>query len=413
MATIGGISMNNSIILTEEQQKAVDVVIQRYLNGEKYSVIAGPAGTGKSEVVRFIAAKMEGLGLEEKDIVYTSFTGKATQVLQKKGNQNTLTLHKLLFVSHPKPNGGYVNIPVTSIPYRLVFIDEISMAPKSLIQRLASYPNVYVVCCGDDQQLPPINKNEDNHLLDHPHARLTKIMRQEEGSEIIELSRKVREKEFVDYFKGKEVQVIRKSELSTGMLQWADQILVATNETRKAINAQMRGLLGHGEDPEDGDKLICCRNYWEDECNGGNALVNGTIGYLKDGYKSFVMIPGQLNKMQCGCTRQVDIVNGTFVETDGEEYKDLRMDKNMIITGDKTLDWKTEYAISQSKIYKHLLPYEFTYGYAITVHRAQGSQWDKVLVIEENFPFNEEEHKRWLYTAVTRAAKKLVLVRPD
>ena len=67
----------------------------------------------------------------------------------------------------------------------------------------------------------------------------------------------------------------------------------------------------------------------------------------------------------------------------------------------------------QNKLYKHLLPYEFTYGYAITTHRAQGSEWDKVLVIEEKFPFNEEEHARWLYTAVTRASEKLVLIRAD
>ena len=60
---------------------------------------------------------------------------------------------------------------------------------------------------------------------------------------------------------------------------------------------------------------------------------------------------------------------------------------------------------------KNPLPDSFAYGYAITCHKAQGSEWDKVLVLEEKFPFDKEEHKRWLYTAVTRAAEKLVLVR--
>ena len=73
----------------------------------------------------------------------------------------------------------------------------------------------------------------------------------------------------------------------------------------------------------------------------------------------------------------------------------------------------TEYAIGKNKEFKHLLPYEFTYGYAITTHRAQGSEWDKVLVIEEKFPFNKEEHARWLYTACTRASKKLVVIRAE
>lgn len=402
--------------LNEKQKQGLEIAIDRYLRKERCTIISGFAGTGKSTLVKFIinALAFGEQGIDpEKDVVYTSFTGKATQVLAKKGNKNTSTLHKLLFISHPKPDGTYTRIPVTTIPYKIVVVDEISMVPKSLIQRLASYHNVHVIGLGDPFQLPPINKNEDNHLLDNPHIFLDEIMRQEEGNEIIDLSMKIRKGEPIDYFKGTNVQIIKKSELSTGMLQWADQVLVATNETRKAINAQMRDLLGHSGDPEDGDKIICYRNYWEDECQGGSALVNGTIGTIRNSYKSFVVIPGFLNKAEWGKPRQVDTLNCDFIEEGGEEYLGLVMDKNMILTGEKTLDWKTEYAISQNKANRHLLPYEFTYGYAITTHRAQGSEWDKVVVIEEKFPFSKEEHARWLYTAVTRAADKLVLVRAD
>ena len=51
-------------------------------------------------------------------------------------------------------------------------------------------------------------------------------------------------------------------------------------------------------------------------------------------------------------------------------------------------------------------------GTQLLVTRVSGSEWDKVLIYEEKFPFDKEEHKRWLYTACTRAAEKLVLVRP-
>lgn len=67
--------------------------------------------------------------------------------------------------------------------------------------------------------------------------------------------------------------------------------------------------------------------------------------------------------------------------------------------------------IQKNKTINFVPPYDFAYAYAITTHKAQGSEWNKVLVIEERFPFDEEEHARWLYTAITRAKEKLVLIR--
>jgi ATP-dependent exoDNAse (exonuclease V) alpha subunit len=83
----------------------------------------------------------------------------------------------------------------------------------------------------------------------------------------------------------------------------------------------------------------------------------------------------------------------------------------MIIKGKTSLDWKEKYKIGKNPKYRGTLPFEFLYGYAITCHKAQGSEWDKVLVLEEKFPFDKTEHARWLYTAVTRSSSKLVLVR--
>ena len=83
----------------------------------------------------------------------------------------------------------------------------------------------------------------------------------------------------------------------------------------------------------------------------------------------------------------------------------------MILTGEKCCDARTAYRLNSNPKYAGLLPLEFTYGYAITCHKSQGSEWNKVLVIEEGFPFSREEHARWLYTAATRAAEKLVLIK--
>lgn len=393
--------------LTEKQKKGLEIAIERYKNREEYTIISGYAGTGKSTLVKFIIAALPNID-PDTDVVYTSFTGKAIQVLAKKGNKNTSTLHRLLFTSHPRPDGSYFRMPVEQIPYRVVVVDEISMVPKSLIDQLMKY-HVYIIGLGDPFQLPPIEKNEDNHLLDKPHIFLDEIMRQAAESEIIQLTMKIRNGESIDNFKGKEVQVLNKNELNTGMLQWADQILVATNATRKNINAQMRDLLGRGENPENGDKIICCRNYWEIFGSLGNPIVNGSIGYLKDSYSTLERIPSFLD----GQGQKVDLIHGSFVNDADEVYLDMSMDKKLILEGVKSLDFKLEYKLNKNLKYKHLVPLEFLYGYAITCHRAQGSEWDNVLVIEEKFPFDKKEHARWLYTAATRASKKLVIIKAD
>lgn len=203
--------------LNEKQKQGLEIAVNRYINGERYSVISGYAGTGKSTLVKFIIAALPNIKPDE-DVVYTSFTGKAAQVLQKKGNKNVSTLHKLLFESIPKPDGTFFRKPVEIIPYKIVVVDECSMVPKDLLQRLIQYP-VHIICLGDPGQLPPIYKDDDNHLLDRPHIFLDEIMRQEEDSEIIKLTMDIREGKPLTYFKGKEVQILNREELTTGMLK--------------------------------------------------------------------------------------------------------------------------------------------------------------------------------------------------
>lgn len=396
--------------LNEKQKQGLEIAIQRYNNGERYTVISGYAGTGKSTLVKFIISALPDIDPEE-DVVYTSFTGKATQVLSKKGNKNTSTLHKLLYEWFPHADGTFYRKPVDFIDYKIVVVDEISMVPNDLMIQLAKHENIHVLCLGDPEQLPPVDKSSDNHLLDNPHIFLDEIMRQEEESEIIQLSMKVRKGEPIDFFKGKDVQIIKRSELTTGMLKWADQVLCATNETRIALNNQMRELLGRGDKPEDGDKVICCRNYWEQVCDTeDSSLVNGAIGFLKNSYESFYRLDKKYTEEKR--SRDIETINCCVEMDSGDIFSNLILDKKMILEGESSLTWKENYKINKD-VGPGMTPLEFTYGYAITGHRSQGSEWDNVLVIEERFPFSVEEHRRWLYTCITRAAKKIVWVRPD
>ena len=96
----------------------------------------------------------------------------------------------------------------------------------------------------------------------------------------------------------------------------------------------------------------------------------------------------------------------------GSEFCSINIDKDFLLNETPCVDWRVSYQIGKLRNrIGDILPRQITYGYALTVHAAQGSEWDKVLVLEESFPFDKEEHKRWLYTACTRAAKRLVIIR--
>lgn len=391
--------------LTIRQEQGLKIAVERFLNREKYTVIGGYAGSGKSTLVKFIIAALEPYGIDpEDDVCYATFTGKASQVLLKKGNKNVSTLHKLLYKHIPTADGRFIRQPKPEIEYKVVVVDEVSMAPKEMMELLFRH-RVYVICRGDPFQLPPIDKNIDNHLLDNPHIFLDEIMRQAQESEIIRLSMDIREQKSIEYMKGSEAIICPKGDLNTGMLTWADQILVGTNQTRVNINNQMRTLMGRGNKPETGDKVICLRNYWDIISDGFNPLVNGTIGYIQNPVAGEVYIPYYLGG------GSFEVLNTEFISDSDDSFGILNMDNKMILTGEKGIDYKQAFKLSKNPKFKDQLPLEFTYGYAITTHKAQGSEWDKVLILEERFPFDKVEHARWLYTAVTRAAEKVVLVR--
>lgn len=392
------------MILTKKQEEGLKIILDRHRAGLKYTVIAGYAGTGKSTLVKFA---IEALNVEKNKVAYATFTGKAAEVLRKKGNDGAMTLHRLLYDHVPRPAGGFFRKPKDRLEYDVIVVDEVSMVPKSMLDMLLKH-NVYVIFLGDPFQLPQIDKNESHDLLDRPHVFLDEVMRQAAESEIIQLTMKIRDKENIEFDKGNEVMVIPKSELVTGHLQWADQIICATNATRKSLNDQMRALNGFNGLPQSGERMICLKNYWDDCAMNGEALVNGTTGIITSPFESYRMIPNYIKSP----VRKMETICANFI-ADGDAFFDnVEMDKHMILTGEKCIDWRVSYNLGKlKKKIGDIVPREFDFAYAITCHKAQGSEWGKVLVMEENFPFDKIEHARWLYTACTRAASRLVLVR--
>ena len=327
--------------------------------------------------------------------------------MYSKGNNNVSTLHKLLYNHRMMPNGSFKRVKVPKLNYKIIVVDEVSMVPIELLNDLFAH-RVYVIALGDPGQIPPIDKNQDNGLLNTPHVFLDEIMRQAAESEIIQLTMKIRNEEPISYFKGKEVMVLKKSELNEGMLSWADMTLCATNRMRQKLNATIRRINGYEQPIVEGEKLICLQNYWQCiSTNGETPLINGTIGTITNIFEQNFYPPRWIGVKN----NKIPILSANFTSESGESFGILNMDKTAIVDGQSYLTPQQNFKLLKNSNTIHLIPYNFTYGYCITGHKSQGSEWKKVLVYEENFPYNKEEHKKWLYTCCTRASEKLVLMR--
>lgn len=315
-----------------------------------------------------------------------------------------MTAHRLLYQSYPRNDGTFFHKPRRPLdwPYKLIVVDEISMLPKEIWELLLSH-RIHVIALGDPGQLPPIG--ESNGVLDNPHIFLDEIMRQAQESEIIRLTMDIRNGKSLELFKGNEVQIIDKNNLVSGMYTWADQILVAKNETRRNVNFLMRQYL-YGVDsplPIEGDKVICLRNDWDHPSEMGDVMVNGTIGTLHNiryNDKHLWLHP------ELKCDFLSDDYTLEDIDTSPADivFRDVNMDYKLLTTGEPTVN-QTNF----KKFPKIFRPKEFDYGYCITTHKAQGSEYNKVLVFEEFL--RGGHHTEWLYTAATRAKEKLVIVR--
>ena len=394
------------MILNNKQEEGLKIAVARFHDGEPWTCISGYAGSGKSTLVTFIIAA---LGIDPQEVAYCAFTGKAANVLKQKGCPNPTTAHKLLYRSKPLPNGSYVHEPrdVLEEDYKLIIVDEVSMLPKDMWELLLSH-GVPVLACGDPGQLPPIDKTQDNHVLDRPHIFLDEIMRQAQESEIIRLSMHIRAGQPLSSFNaaGAQVRIVSREEVGPGMLKWPDQIICAMNKTRNDINQAIRSFDGRGSEPEVGDKIIGLTNHWHFFSTKGEPLTNGSIGTIT-----------RLQSINCNLPsyiypeRKITILDTDIASDDDEIYNQIPIDYLALTTGQKTLTGEQEYKLRKSKKIIIPAPFDFAYAYAITCWKAQGSEWDKVLLYEENFPFDKEEHIKFLYTGCTRASEKLIVVK--
>jgi exodeoxyribonuclease-5 len=261
----------------------------------------------------------------------------------------------------------------------LIIIDECSMVDEALGRDLMSFGTPILVL-GDPGQLPPISGG--GFFTEHePDILLTEIHRQARDNPIIDLAMQVREGNEIMHGDYGAAQVIGKNQVDRDMVLEADQVLVGTNRTRRRYNMRLRELKGFTQAiPQAGDKLVCLRN------DPSKALLNGSLWQVMTSSKETVkpginlMIRPEDDDMDRGASK-IKLLKSVFEDPDLE------------------VPWSTK------KRYD-----DFDYGYALTVHKAQGSQWNSVVLFDESYAFRDTR-ERWLYTAITRAAERLVIVR--
>lgn len=373
------------ITLTRKQEEGLKLAVDRYKQKEPYTCIAGYAGSGKSTLVNFI---IQALNIPEKQIAYCAYTGKAALVLQQKGCPGATTAHRLLYHTKELPDGTFKHTqrkhPESQL--KLIVVDEISMLEKEQWEILMKW-GIHVICLGDNFQLPPIG--QDNGILQHPHIFLDEIMRQAQDSEIIRLSMDIREGKHLNYFKGKDVRIVPKDNIADKLLVSADMVLCGKNTTRFSLNNRIRHAYWgdrYVDEPINGDKCICLKNQWS-----VGDLVNGSIGIISNIRKedTFFLKPKML---------------ANFDTDYNDWFVDLSMDYKLFVDGKPTVNQ------DNWKMYpKEIRPMEFDYAYAVTVHKAQGSEYKKVVLFNEYLGRDKEQWQRWLYTGITRASEKLVI----
>jgi exodeoxyribonuclease-5 len=369
------------------QQDAALIAVSRWLKARRPLVfrLFGYAGTGKTTLARRIADEVHG------EVLYAAFTGKAAQVMRNKGCANARTIHSLIYRPRgekPEKETGELqpafslNRASPAAKAKLIIVDECSMVDEKLGRDLLSF-GTPVLVLGDPGQLPPVKTGEggSGYFTERqPDVMLTEVHRQARDNPIVALAQTVREGGRPKEGSYGASRVISRNDIDSEEVLAADQVLVGRNRTRQLYNRRIRSLKGFdGALPAAGDKLVCLRNSAE------KGLLNGGLWRVSSvGTRS-------------GSTISM-LVKSEEEEPYGASAK-IRVLKAMFEEGPEAVAWEQRRRTD-----------EFDYGYALTVHKAQGSQWPRLVLFDESYAFRESR-ERWLYTAITRAAERITIVR--
>ena len=394
------------IILNNDQLFASEKLDRWWHHGTKQVIgLGGGAGCGKTTVILYAVERM---GLELDEILFVSYMGKAVSRMIQTGLP-ARTIHstcytyekramedddgKIIIGANGKPRLTWVPVLKESLPkkVKLIIADEAYTIPEKNAKDLESF-GVPIIAVGDPNQLePPFGR--PYFLTEEPEIMLHQIMRQAEGNPIIYLAHQILARQPLKEGNYGSSAVIKKANLTDFTMRNADIVLTTTNRLRGSINNLFREtFLGFADlsIPHLGEKLICRANDWSrflSNC-GGIYLTNGTTGVI-----DYVDRRSYTNK-----SVKLDFLP----DYASRPFRNLKVDLTRL---NAPLGQKLDIPWTPPDMNT------FEYGYALTTMSSQGSQWGKVLVLDEGVVFNVDKYYRNLYVAITRATDSVIIVR--
>lgn len=364
------------------EQRAILDVLEKHIEEDSFPetlCIGGYAGTGKTTLVTHF---IKTLGEAQFRTACVSFTGKAVSVLRRKLSMwgcfptEVSTIHKLIYTPVTENNivVGY-KLKNSLDDIDIIIVDEASMVSEELLADILYFQKP-VILVGDHGQLPPVEGF--NRFMLNPEYQLTEVHRQALDSPILRLATDVRKKGLPYLGKIKDIDIVSFIDLSNGL--WLGHlfeeyglhdtvVLTYSNRKREEIN-QM--CLAEVHLP--GIPMVCLRNK--------DPIFNGMRGVCT-----------QLQTTPTGVS-QIEF-----------PYEGLMLRARL------SLDQFHSQALLSNAQEKNPKEYFFHVGYAMTVHKSQGSAFKHVIVVLGKPPMvSDEDYRRWLYTAITRASDKLTLV---
>jgi exodeoxyribonuclease-5 len=366
---------------TAEQEDALRR-IERWLRfgNRPFFYLAGYAGTGKTTLLRSAA-------LIIGTVLYGAFTGKAASVMRRKGCEGATTLDKLAY-EHPcrwRCDRECSSPPCTKLCEHarqewlprclnpasklreadLLIVDEGSMVSAHMGKDILSF-GTPVLVLADPGQLPPI-AGGGYFTWSEPDAFLKQIHRQAADNPIIQLATMARRWQTPPPGRYGQSEVARRFD---GDLTAFDVVICGRNATRRRLNREIRQQLGFTDPlPAPGERLLVLRNLHRLELMNGDVVTVTDVGEVKRGFLPMSVV------------------------TEEGEPVDIEARISLLLADDSNAAGAPGDPV--------------TWGYCLTCHKAQGSEWADVLVFNEGWG---EDRFRWLYTAITRESQRLTLV---